>query len=216
MNHSFTKVLARTLIALLCGVLLFTATACEDPDAPAKFKGYTNTEDTTEYIRMNISYTDKNGKEQTGDVVVKMRPDVAPITVENFQTLVASDFYDGLTFHRIREGFMIQGGAPEGTGFGGAPNKIKGEFAANGVSNTLSHTRGVISMARSQSYNSASSQFFIVHEDSTSLDGQYAAFGEVVFGMDTVDGIATTPVKGETPKSTVTINYACFVTKDAE
>ncbi len=211
MNKPFFKVLA----ALLCGILLLAFTACSDSET-TKLQGYTNTEDVTEYIRLNISYTDKTGEAHTGDVVVKMRPDMAPLTVENFQTLVASDFYDGLTFHRIDEGFMIQGGDPDGNGAGGAPNTVKGEFAANGVNNTLSHTRGVISMARSPSYNSASSQFFIVHEDSTSLDGQYAAFGEVVWGMDTVDGVATTPVRGETPRNTVTINYACFVTKDAE
>ena len=113
----------------------------------------------------------------------------APITVTNFVNLVNEKFYDGLTFHRIIDGFMIQGGNPEGNGTGGSSKTIKGEFSSNGVNNTLSHTRGVISMARGSDYNSASSQFFIVHKDSTFLDGNYAAFGEVTKGMDVVDKI---------------------------
>ena len=124
-----------------------------------------------------------------GVIELELYGSVAPLTVTNFVNLVNDGFYDGLTFHRIIDGFMIQGGDPLGTGMGGSENTIVGEFAANGVDNTLSHKRGVISMARSQDYNSASSQFFIVHEDSTFLDGQYAAFGEVVSGMDVVDAI---------------------------
>ena len=122
--------------------------------------------------------------------------DTAPITVENFITLAKSGFYNGLTFHRIIKGFMIQGGDPEGNGMGGSEKTIKGEFVQNGVENTISHTRGVISMARrSGDNNSASSQFFIMHADDPSLDGAYAAFGHVTEGMEVVDQIAEqTPV----------------------
>lgn len=128
-----------------------------------------------------------------GVIELELDADVAPITVTNFIGLVKDKFYDGLTFHRIMEGFMIQGGDPEGNGTGGSPNTIKGEFSSNGVENNISHVRGVISMARNGSdNNSASSQFFIVHKDSTFLDGQYAAFGKVTSGMDVVDKIAET------------------------
>lgn len=130
-----------------------------------------------------------------GTITVELDPESAPITVENFKKLVSEGFYDGLTFHRIISGFMIQGGDPLGTGMGGSDETIKGEFSANGVENNISHVRGVISMARSQDFDSASSQFFIVHQDSTFLDGQYAAFGYVTEGMDVVDAIAeNTPV----------------------
>lgn len=130
-----------------------------------------------------------------GKITVALFPDDAPISVENFVKLAKDGFYDGLTFHRIISGFMIQGGDPLGTGIGDSDETIKGEFSANGVSNSLSHTRGAISMARSQDYNSASSQFFIVHEDSTYLDGQYAAFGYVTDGIEVVDEICKdTPV----------------------
>ena len=124
-----------------------------------------------------------------GTIAVELDADAAPITVANFLKLAKSGFYDGLTFHRIINGFMMQGGDPEGTGMGGSSEKIKGEFSANGVKNDLSHTRGAISMARSQAMDSASSQFFIVQSDSTYLDGQYAAFGHVTEGMDIVDQI---------------------------
>ena len=127
-----------------------------------------------------------------GTIAVELDADAAPITVANFLKLAKSGFYDGLTFHRIIDGFMIQGGDPEGTGMGGSSEKIKGEFSANGVKNDLSHTRGAISMARSQAMDSASSQFFIVHQDSTFLDGQYACFGYVTDGMDVVDAICET------------------------
>lgn len=125
-----------------------------------------------------------------GTITVELDADAAPITVQNFLDLADSGFYDGLTFHRIIEGFMIQGGDPEGTGMGGSDKTIKGEFSANGVENPLSHTRGAISMARSSAMDSASSQFFIVQKDSTFLDGQYACFGYVTNGMDVVDAIA--------------------------
>lgn len=125
-----------------------------------------------------------------GDIVVALEPTVAPNTVKNFMTLAQEGFYDGLTFHRVISGFMIQGGDPAGDGTGDPGYSIKGEFSNNGVKNDISHVRGVISMARSKDPNSAGSQFFIVHQDSIFLDGDYAAFGEVISGMDVVDKIA--------------------------
>lgn len=133
-----------------------------------------------------IEITMENGK----TIRIELDAEAAPITVENFTKLVKQGFYDGLTFHRIIPGFMIQGGCPDGTGMGGPGWSIKGEFAANGVKNDLKHTRGVLSMARSMMPNSAGSQFFIMHEDAPHLDGQYAAFGKVIEGMDVVDEIA--------------------------
>lgn len=125
-----------------------------------------------------------------GIIKIELNPEAAPITVANFEKLVKEGFYDGLIFHRVINGFMIQGGDPTGTGMGGSPDNIKGEFADNGVQNPISHKRGVISMARTPDMNSASSQFFICHADATFLDGQYAAFGKVTEGMDVVDRIA--------------------------
>ena len=131
-----------------------------------------------------------------GTITVELDGDIAPITVQNFMDLANDGFYDGLTFHRIIAGFMMQGGDPNGNGTGGSENTIKGEFSSNGVENTLSHTRGAISMARAQDMDSASSQFFIVQSDSTYLDGQYAGFGTVTEGMDIVDQICKdTPVQ---------------------
>ena len=128
---------------------------------------------------------------QDGGVIdLELDAQAAPITVENFLKLVNDGFYDGLTFHRIIPGFMIQGGCPDGTGMGGPGWHIKGEFARNGVPNPIKHTRGVISMARAMDPNSAGSQFFIMHEDAPHRDGGYAAFGHVVAGMDVVDRIA--------------------------
>ena len=124
-----------------------------------------------------------------GTITVELDGDAAPITVQNFMDLANAGFYDGLTFHRIISGFMMQGGDPNGNGTGGSENTIKGEFSANGVENPLSHTRGAISMARAQAPDSASSQFFICHADSTFLDGQYACFGYVTDGMDVVDAV---------------------------
>lgn len=125
-----------------------------------------------------------------GEIKVELDGDTAPITVKNFVELAKSGFYDGLTFHRVISGFMIQGGDPKGDSTGGSDQTITGEFELNGIENNISHTRGVISMARSSDYNSASSQFFIMHADATYLDGQYAAFGHVTDGMDVVDAIA--------------------------
>ena len=136
-----------------------------------------------------IEITMENGK----TIRVELDASAAPITVANFEKLVRDGFYDGLTFHRIIPGFMSQGGCPEGTGMGGPGYGIKGEFASNGVNNPIRHTRGVISMARSSMPNSAGSQFFIMHADAPHLDGDYAAFGHVVSGMDVVDEIAATP-----------------------
>ena len=128
---------------------------------------------------------------ESGDkMTVELYPEVAPITVENFKNLVSESFYDGIIFHRVIAGFMIQGGDPKGIGIGGSDKTIKGEFIANGVNNTLSHKRGVISMARTQVPDSASSQFFICHADATFLDGQYAAFGALVEGIEVVAKIA--------------------------
>ena len=124
-----------------------------------------------------------------GTITVELDADAAPVTVTNFVKLAKDGFYDGLTFHRIMDGFMIQGGDPNGDGTGGADETIKGEFSSNGVENEISHTRGTISMARAQDPDSASSQFFIVHEDSTFLDGEYAAFGHVTSGIEIVDQI---------------------------
>ena len=134
-----------------------------------------------------IEITMENG----GKILVELDPPAAPITVENFTKLVKEGFYDGLTFHRVIPGFMIQGGCPAGTGMGGPGYGIKGEFASNGVNNPIRHVRGVISMARSMMPNSAGSQFFIMHADAPHLDGNYAAFGHVVSGMDVVDEIAS-------------------------
>ncbi len=128
----------------------------------------------------------ENGKK----IRIELYPEIAPISCENFEKLVKSGFYDGLTFHRVISGFMIQGGCPRGDGTGNPGWHIKGEFSANGVKNDLKHTRGVLSMARAQNPDSAGSQFFIMHEDAPYLDGQYAAFGKVIEGMDVVDEIA--------------------------
>ena len=164
----------------------------------------TTTSNTTESITNNTNtekIEEENSMYNTGkhhaEIVVKdygtialeLDADIAPITVANFAKLANEGFYDGLTFHRIMTGFMIQGGDPLGNGTGGSKENIKGEFALNGIKNSISHVRGTISMARSQAYNSASSQFFIVHEDSTFLDGQYAGFGKVTSGIEIVDKI---------------------------
>lgn len=126
-----------------------------------------------------------------GEIELELYPDLAPITVDNFVKLVNKGFYNGLTFHRIIRGFMIQGGCPLGTGTGGPGYQIKGEFLANGVNNPIKHERGVISMARAMNPNSAGSQFFIMHQNAPHLDGQYAAFGKVIRGIEVVDKVAS-------------------------
>lgn len=143
---------------------------------------FKQTDEQTNYVKIEMMNNDI--------IIVELYPDVAPITVENFKKLVNEKFYDGLIFHRVIDGFMIQGGDPQGTGMGGSKDTIKGEFESNGVKNKLSHKRGVISMARSQLKDSASSQFFIVQADSEFLDGEYAAFGKTIAGLDVVDKIA--------------------------
>ena len=174
----------KTVTILITVCLLFALSACGS--------GSSKTESTA-------SYTDNPKVEITvrdyGTITLELYPDVAPLTVDNFVKLCNEGFYDGLTFHRVMYGFMIQGGDPQGNGTGGSDETIKGEFAANGVKNELSHKRGVISMARAKSPDSASSQFFIVHQDSEFLDGSYAAFGAVTEGIEVVDAICEkTPV----------------------
>lgn len=164
----------KILVVLCMFAVLFTLTACNEKE---KSK-YDNV------IKVNMEI------ENYGTIEMELYPDLAPDTVDNFISLIKEGFYDGLTFHRIIDGFMIQGGDPTGTGFGGSNKKIKGEFSANGFENDLKHERGVISMARaSNSYDSASSQFFIVQTTYPSLNGLYAAFGKVTSGMDIVDKI---------------------------
>ena len=158
-------------------------------------------------MAQNPQITIKMKNEQEGftqDIVVELAPDLAPNTVKNFIHLVSQGYYDGLSFHRVIPGFMIQGGCPEGTGMGGPGYHLPGEFGANGFDNPLKHDRGVISMARSQMPDSAGSQFFIMVEEATHLDGQYAAFGKVVSGMETVDGIVAAPRDmSDKPKSAI-------------
>lgn len=215
-------ILAAVLIVAAVALIISTVNQNKANNVEiGELEGYVTSEEATNYVRMSVTYTDKAGKLQSGDIVVQLRPDKAPLTVNNFKDLVSEGFYDGLTFHRVYSGFMIQGGDPDGDGSGGSAKTIKGEFSSNGFANDLSHKRGVISMARSQSPNSASSQFFIMHQDNTQLDGSYAAFGQVVFGMDTVDGIAAIETKRAAgsidpvptqPAHPVTIQKMVFVT----
>lgn len=168
----------RTAVILFVLCLLISAAGCKEKTASS-----------LHHVEIDVK--------DYGTICVELDGETAPITVDNFLALAGSGFYDGLTFHRIMTGFMIQGGDPRGNGTGGSSTNIKGEFSLNGVENDISHVRGTISMARaSYSYDSASSQFFIVHEDSQFLDGQYAAFGHVTSGMEIVDRIcADTPVQ---------------------
>lgn len=195
-------------IAIIEGVLLFAVSiiafagcskdSVEDAGEQSgkSDQGETGDQDKTEGLD-ETSEQEVQGKQIYADIVIKdygtitisLDAEAAPETVENFISLAESGFYDGLTFHRIIEGFMMQGGDPNGDGMGGSGTTITGEFSANGHENNLSHTRGTVSMARAKAYNSASSQFFIVHEDSTYLDGEYAAFGQVVSGIEIVDQI---------------------------
>ena len=182
-NWALIAIIAVLVIALaVAGVLLLNGKnkdTAEEADSSLLSGTY--------YVQIDVK--------DYGTITAELYADIAPITVTNFVKLVNQGFYDGLTFHRIISGFMIQGGDPLGNGTGGSDEKIKGEFSANGVENTLTHTRGVLSMARSSAYNSASSQFFIMHADATYLDGQYAAFGKVISGMEVVDAICEkTPV----------------------
>lgn len=155
---------------------------------------------------------------ENGSIIkVELFPDVAPNTVNNFISLVKKNFYNNLIFHRVIQGFMIQGGCPDGTGMGGPGYSIKGEFTANHFENNLKHSAGVISMARSQMPNSAGSQFFIMHKDAPHLDGQYAAFGKVIEGMEIVNAIAKTPVDYmDKPSETQMMKSVTVETFDAE
>lgn len=174
-------------------------------------KQYVETEEETNLVKIDIG--------NYGIVIAELYPEIAPITVANFKKLISEDFYDGLIFHRVIEDFMIQTGDPLGNGTGGSDEEIKGEFAINGVINDISHVRGTLSMARRGSYpeteetmNSASSQFFIVHKDSTYLDGNYAAFGMVVNGMDVIDQVAeVTTDSYDKPIIDQTLNSITFV-----
>jgi peptidyl-prolyl cis-trans isomerase B (cyclophilin B) len=188
------KYLIMTLIAM---IVLTLMTACgggsteseEQTDATETTETAEDTEAAAAADPIGIHHAEIVIKDY-GTVKLELDGDTAPVTVQNFMDLANDGFYDGLTFHRIIDGFMIQGGDPNGDGTGGSDQNIKGEFAANGVNNPISHVRGVISMARAQDPDSASSQFFIVQEDSEFLDGQYAAFGHVTEGMEFVDIIA--------------------------
>lgn len=197
----------KIICILLSFVMVFALAACSDNETSntggtsagktaspqktqAPFQGLSDDELSSQQNKVTAEITMQNG----GVMELELYPELAPITVENFVKLAKDGFYDGLTFHRIIEGFMIQGGDPEGTGMGGSDENIKGEFALNGVENNISHKRGVISMARSQMPDSASSQFFIVHQDSDFLDGQYAAFGKMTKGYEVLDALAKTKV----------------------
>ena len=171
----------KSILALFCALMLICLTGCGD-------KASNENTSTGEYI---VTHTATIKVKNHGTIELELYGETAPITVANFEKLANQKFYDGLTFHRVIEGFMIQGGDPKGNGTGGSDEEIKGEFSANGVDNPISHKRGVISMARnSYSMDSASSQFFIMHVDYPSLDGQYAAFGCVTKGMNVVDSVA--------------------------
>lgn len=182
------KINNKTVIALVTTLILsmIFSVGC------AKSSNTSTTDEKVMHIDASSLETDTYADieiENYGTITVALDKTSAPVTVDNFINLATSGFYDGLTFHRIMEGFMMQGGDPKGDGSGGADSKIVGEFKQNGYENNISHTRGAISMARAMAYDSASSQFFIVHEDSTFLDGTYAGFGYVTEGMDIVDQI---------------------------
>lgn len=166
-------------VALVIGTFAFL-TACGE-DESTKQKSLSELTERTTVVKIEMESGDK--------IVLELYPDLAPITVKNFLKLVEKGFYDGLIFHRVIDGFMIQGGDPEGTGMGGSGETIKGEFISNGISNPLLHEKGVLSMARADEPDSASSQFFICLEDSPHLNGQYASFGRVIEGMETVEKI---------------------------
>lgn len=188
-NKKTTGIIAGILllIVVLVAAVIVLFTICGKKES---------TEGSTETINAAGKHHIEIQVKDYGTIKAELDGDTAPITVANFLKLAESGFYDGLTFHRIIDGFMIQGGDPKGNGTGGADETIKGEFSQNGVENKLSHVRGTLSMARSQDMDSASSQFFIVQSDCTSLDGQYAAFGTVTEGMDLVDKICKdTPVQ---------------------
>ena len=174
-----------------------------------KVSDFTETNEKTNYVRLTIT--------GYGALVIRLRPDVAPISVENFQRLVAKGYYNGKLFHRVYPGFMIQGGSEHGDGMPGTEPTIQGEFAANGVQNPLLHVRGVLSMARATPFNSGSTQFFLMHADADSLDGNYAAFGYIVAGLETVDAVCKVELgyngrDKSKPLTPVVLESAVFVT----
>ena len=176
----------RAFAILICIAILVSLCACGSQEQK-NAQSEQNKEDNKQLVEIVM--------EEGSVMEFELYPDVAPETVKNFVKLASEGFYDGLTFHRIIKGFMIQGGDPEGTGMGGSKDRIKGEFSANGFKNDLKHERGVISMARSGDPNSASSQFFIMHEDAPHLDGSYAAFGKMISGFEVLDKLGETPVE---------------------
>lgn len=190
----FKNVISIICVALMLSVCTFMV-GCGGPKTSNENSNSEAAAETTSVQESNEAQTNKDSViavidiKDYGKITVALDPNAAPITVDNFVKLAKDGFYDGLTFHRIMEGFMMQGGDPEGTGMGGSEQTIKGEFSQNGVENNLSHTRGAISMARSMNPDSASSQFFIVHKDSVFLDGQYACFGYVTEGIEVVDKV---------------------------
>ncbi len=212
------------LALLLCGIMIFSV-GCKKHEAPLFAEldftavdpaACQETDSVTNYVRIKISIASSEAEERTAyeDIIIRLYPEVAPETVENFQKLVSEHFYDGLTFHRVIKNFMVQGGCPKGDGTGDSGKKIKGEFLSNGFENNLKHIRGAVSMARGPENDSASCQFFIVHNttNSTHLNGDYAAFGYVVAGMATVDAIANSAVDSASkPLRTVTIESIRFV-----
>ncbi len=212
---------------VLCLCLLFMLCGCSEEEVKMNYtteevngktvfniedKKYIESEEETNFVKI-----DTDGY---GIMIAELYPDVAPITVENFKSLVKDKFYDGIIFHRVIKDFMIQTGDPTGTGMGGSEKEIKGEFKNNGIENNLSHTRGVLSMARrggnpdtEETMNSASSQFFIVHQDSDFLDGNYASFGKLLNGYDVLDKIATTETNSsDKPLKDIKMNTIRFVT----
>lgn len=216
---------------VLCLCLLFMLCGCSEEEVKMNYtteevngktvfniedKKYIESEEETNFIKI-----DTDGY---GIIIAELYPDVAPITVENFKSLVKDKFYDGIIFHRVIKDFMIQTGDPTGTGMGGSEKEIKGEFKNNGVENNLSHERGVLSMARrggnpdtEETMNSASSQFFIVHKDSDFLDGNYASFGKLLNGYDVLDKIATTETNSnDKPLKDIKMNTIRFVTSYEE
>lgn len=214
-NKSITRILA-CVLSLLCVAAMFSACSnkeVKDDETTTQSNAVVSGEHTR--VRFDVTVDGST----TGSFTMELYPEYAPITVENFLSLVNSGFYDGLTFHRIAKGnpprgyFVAQGGSTDGRGMSGS-DPIKGEFAANGVANTLSHTRGVVSMARrGNDFNSGSSQFFICYSDDYTdvLDGQYAGFGKVIDGMDFVDSFLELEIIGDTPQVPIVITKAQIV-----
>lgn len=202
----------KKILCLILALVLLTIglTSCASKAEKTMLEKFDYADEITNWVCIDV--------EDFGYIVVELYPDIAPETVKNFQKLVDDGFYDGLIFHRVIKNFMIQGGDPKGTGMGGSDEKIRGEFSSNGFENNLAHKRGILSMARrGDDPNSASSQFFICQKDYPSLDGEYAAFGEVVYGMETVDAIADVRTnQNDKPYTDVVIHTMKFVTPTEE